>query len=209
MSDLHDNYHKITCEHNDNKIHMQSLRFPCGDCSCGNLANCRCNEKHYFEDYHNHKPAHADECTKGCDKKKEGRCGCKRTKTSFPGNMIVIDDANETTFFYGNVVHENYHKPENVCSPFVAVPTNMLTYTGNDYPQGHEIFDGIASQNSITLKNTPDKTWPVFVFKNGLKQIEGDERDITISGNEIQFKFYELQPTDVVEVYYRYFNKED
>lgn len=201
MSDLHDNYHKITCEHNDNKIHMSSLRFPCYDCSCGE-ANCRCSEKHYYENYHNHKPAHSDSCNGGSN------CGCKRVTTEFPGNTIVIDDANEVSFFYGNVVHENYHQPENVCSPFVAVPTNMVTYTGNNYPQGHEVFDGVASNNSITLKNAPDLSWPVMVFKNGLKQIEGDERDYTLAGKEISFKFHELQPTDVVEVYYRYFNKE-
>ncbi len=84
----------------------------------------------------------------------------------------------------------------------------MVTYTGNNYPQGHEVFDGVASNNSITLRNAPDLSWPVMVFKNGLKQIEGDERDYTLAGKEISFKFHELQPTDVVEVYYRYFNKE-
>lgn len=186
MSDLKDNFHEIVCEHNDNKTHMQSLTFPCGDCQCaGAHAECKCKD--------------------GVNGK---GCGCGNITSTFAGNTIVIDDANEISYLYGNVVHENHHKPETVCSPFVAVPTNISTYTKNNYPQGHEVFDGVASDNSITLAHTPDTGWPVIVFKNGLKQVEGDARDYTLKDNEIHFKFYELQPADVVEVYYRYYNQE-
>lgn len=170
---------------------MNDCNCKCGKCGCLNQ---------------NRRWCHCDKNKINTTENKD--CGCTGKIDQFAGNTVVIDDANETVYLYGNVYHENYHNASTVCSPFVALPADVLTFTRNDYPQHREVFDGVQSDDSITLSHTPDTSWPVLVFKNGLKQVEGDSRDYTLSGKELQFKFEQLEASDVVEVYYRYFNKE-
>jgi hypothetical protein len=43
-----------------------------------------------------------------------------------------------------------------------------------------------------------------MVFLNGVKQREGNEYDYTVNENVVHFNFYQLLPTDRVEVIYEY-----
>lgn len=138
-----------------------------------------------------------------------GTCGangtCSTTQMIGSGlTTAVIDDANEVTYIYGSIVHENYHVPEELCSPYFTVPTTVDTYRNRNYLQGHELFEGEYSGDNITLQHIPDAGWPVMVFRNGLKQREGQDYEYTLTDAVIHFNFSPLLATDYVEVYYRY-----
>ena len=67
-----------------------------------------------------------------------------------------------------------------------------------------EVFEGEQDNNNIVVAHTPIKDSEVL-YLNGLKQIEGTERDFQkLADNTFHFNFYNLLPTDVVEVVYRY-----
>lgn len=139
-------------------------------------------------------------------------CGCGSTTGYCRSNSIlgpgamsaVIDDANEVTYFYGNIVHENFHVPEEECTPFFIVPTTSDTYVNRNLVWSHEQYEGVFSGNNITLEKLPSTDWPVLVFRNGLKQREGQEYEYTLTDRVLHFNFDPLVATDWVEVYYRY-----
>ena len=67
-----------------------------------------------------------------------------------------------------------------------------------------EIFEGEQDNNNIVVAHTPIPESET-VYLNGLKQIEGNERDYRkTADNTFHFNFYNLLPSDVVEVVYRY-----
>lgn len=199
--------HLMKCQCNDNKLYMQSLRSPCGpscespctgiinkrDGGCGLTCNGPCNGTCESTK----RPIAGKGMT--CDTK------CKGRPLFGPGPMTaVIDDANELTYFYGNILHENYHVPEEECQPFFTVPTTSDTYVNKSLVWGHEYFEGEYSGDNIELEKIPSGLWPVLVFRNGLKQREGANYEYSLSGRTIHFNFDSLQETDHVEVYYRY-----
>ena len=162
------------------------------------LMECQCNRNALYLQ------SLRSPCSDGCS------CGsttgyCKATSLIGPGAMTaVIDDANEVTYFYGNIVHENYHAPEEECTPYFVVPTLYETYVGKQLAQGHEVFEGEFPENNITLDKKPSQDWPVFVFRNGLKQREGQEFEYSLTDKVLHFNFSPLVESDWVEVYYRY-----
>lgn len=144
-------------------------------------------------------------CDAGCPSYSGGTCGCSSKRMVGSGlTTAVIDDANEVAYIYGSIVHENYHVPEEVCSSYFTVPTTVDTYKNRNYLQGHELFEGEFSGDNIALAKTPDSGWPVMVFRNGLKQRQGQEYEYTLTNNVVHFNFDPLVNTDYVEVYYRY-----
>lgn len=127
-------------------------------------------------------------------------------KTSIADGLqvAVIDDANEVAYIYGNVLHENYHVPEELCLPYFTVEATAETFRNRNFLQGHEMFEGEYSGNNLVLQNKPDAGWPVMVFRNGLKQREGQEYEYSLTDKVIHFNFDTLVASDWVEVYYRY-----
>ena len=122
-----------------------------------------------------------------------------------PGlTTAVIDDANEVAYIYGNILHENYHVPEDLCLPYFTVSATAETFRNRNYLWGHELFEGVYSGDNIVLQEKPDVGWPTFVFRNGLKQREGQEYEYTLTDRTIHFNFHPLEATDFVEVHYRY-----
>ena len=120
--------------------------------------------------------------------------------------QVVVDDANDRVYIYGNVVHENYHVPGGNCIAYAAVESAGFTAPGrlcND-----EVFNGEQDLNEITLEHTPLQDNTFLVFLNGVKQVAGGENDYTITGATIHFNFYQLLPTDRVEVMYTYASEE-
>lgn len=215
--------HLMKCQCNDNKLYMQSLRSPCGpncespctgiinkrDGGCGLTCNGPCNGTCGS--------SKGPTAGKGCGCSGKSKCGnkcgfnckcapsCKGTSLFGPGPMTaVIDDANELTYFYGNILHENYHVPEEECQPFFTVPTTSDTYANKSLSWGHEHFAGVYPNDNIELSCIPSCLWPTMVFRNGLKQREGEEFEYSLDGRIIHFNFDPLQETDQVEVYYRY-----
>ena len=141
-----------------------------------------------------------------CDKK-PGHCKCKGgPRYQFPNGVcaVVVDDINEKVYLYGNIIHENYHVPGNNCVPYVAVGSAGFEKTGR--MSADEFFEGEQDNNNIALSHAPitDNSNTLLVFLNGLKQREGAEHDYVVDGNIVHFNFYELIPTDVVEVMYTY-----
>lgn len=136
----------------------------------------------------------------------ESDCIVNTKRTIYgPGAMTaVIDDANELTYFYGNIVHENYHVPEEECTPYFTVPTTADTYVDKQLVWSHENYEGVFSGDNITLDFKPSSDWPVLVFRNGLKQRAGQELEYTLTDKVLHFNFDPLLATDWVEVYYRY-----
>ncbi len=165
----------LVCQHNDAPVHMQSLRWPCGDPQCG--------------------------C--GCGRCSESRNPLVKEINRTAGlSTAVIDDANEITYIYGNIIHENYHMPLGECQPFIVLPTNLETYRTLVFKT--EMFDGVMLNDKIILAEVPSADWPVMVFRNGLKMREGQENDYVITGKEITFTFNPTVSTDRFEIIYRY-----
>lgn len=138
---------------------------------------------------------------KGCS-----HCGgCKKGMCYAPKPGIceaVVDDAAGVVYLYGNVKHEDYHVPEQNCIAYTGVPSAGFPYTGSI--KADEVFEGEQDNNNIVVAHLPIKD-SVEIYLNGLKQIEGTERDFQkIADNTFHFNFYNLLPTDVVEVVYRY-----
>lgn len=138
-----------------------------------------------------------------------GHCGCKKpcgkgmcggTK---PGICeAVVDDAAGVVYLYGNVKHEDYHVPSQNCIAYTGVVSAGFPYTGSI--KADEIFEGEQDNNNIVVAHTPIEESDA-VYLNGLKQVEGAERDYRkLADNTYHFNFYNLLPTDVVEVVYRY-----
>ena len=114
----------------------------------------------------------------------------------------VVDDASGKVYLYGNVIHENYHVPGNACIAYTAVESAGFAADGR--LGADELYEGEQDNNNITLEHTPFHDNSLLVFLNGVKQVEGPERDYVIDGNKIHFNFYEILPTDRVEVMYEY-----
>lgn len=134
----------------------------------------------------------------GCD------CGCHKHGGDGVCS-VVVDDANNRIYLYGNIVHENYHVPGGQCVAYAAVESAGFTAPsrlGKD-----EFFEGVQDQNIITLEQEPIVDNTLMVFLNGLKQKEGAENDYTVNGRYIHFNFYELLPTDRIEVMYTFGGK--
>lgn len=136
-------------------------------------------------------------------KKGPGACKCAG-KCGVPAGICqaVVDDANNIVYFYGNIVHENYHVPGGACIAYTGVESAGFKRDGR--LGADEFFEGEQEHNNIGLTHVPFKDNSLLVFLNGVKQREGNERDYTINENVIHFNFYELLPTDRVEVMYEY-----
>ena len=120
--------------------------------------------------------------------------GCKE--------MVSANDAAGVVYLYGNVKHEDYHVPEQNCIAYTGVPSAGFPYTGSI--KADEVFEGEQDNNNIVVSHLPIKD-SVEIYLNGLKQIEGTERDFQrLADNTFHFNFNNLLPTDVVEVVYRY-----
>ena len=144
----------------------------------------------------------ADEyCT--CGKHGGPGCTCKKHAGVC---QVVVDDANDRVYLYGNVVHENYHVPGGDCIAYAAVESAGFTAPGR--LDADEIFDGEQDLNEITLEHVPLLDNTFLVFLNGVKQVAGEENDYTVSGDTVHFNFYQLLPTDRVEVMYTYGGEE-
>ena len=134
----------------------------------------------------------------GCGKPK-GMCGCAKKQGICEA---VVDDNAGVVYLYGNVKHEDYHVPSQNCIAFTGVVSAGFPYTGTI--KADEIFEGEQDNNNIVVAHTPIPESDA-VYLNGLKQIEGAERDYRkTADNTYHFNFYNLLPTDVVEVVYRY-----
>lgn len=138
-------------------------------------------------------------------KKGPGKCHCKH-KGCHPAPMgvcqVVVDDANGKVYLYGNVVHENYHVPGGACIAYTAVESAGFETSGR--VGADELFEGEQDNNNVTLEHEPLRDNSLLVFLNGVKQVEGPERDYVVEGQKIHFNFYEILPTDRVEVMYEY-----
>ena len=142
-------------------------------------------------------------CKCGKHPKGDCHCGCHAPKGIC---SAVVDDANNRVYLYGNIVHENYHVPGGECVAYAAVESAGFTAPGR--LEKDEFFEGEQDSNECTLTETPLKDNTLLVFLNGLKQREGEEYDYVLNGNTVHFNFYELLPTDVVEVMYTYGGEE-
>lgn len=136
--------------------------------------------------------------------KKKGPCGCKGKCAPAPMGICtaVVDDANNRVYLYGNIIHENYHVPGNQCIAYTAVESAGFSRDGR--LGADEWFDGVQDNNNIGLAHTPIVDTHFMVFLNGVKQREGNEYDYTVNENVVHFNFYQLLPTDRVEVIYEY-----
>lgn len=145
---------------------------------------------------------HASEyCHCGGAKSNKGcGCGCHRGPEGVCS--VVVDDANNRVYLYGNIVHENYHVPGGQCIAYAAVESAGFTAPGR--LEKDEFFEGVQDNNNVTLSFTPLVDNTMLVYLNGLKQRRGEEYDYTLNGKTVHFNFYNLLPTDVVEVMYTY-----
>lgn len=113
---------------------------------------------------------------------------------------VVVDDANDLVYIYGNVKHEDFHVPSDVVA-YTAVPSAGFPNTG--IRKADEIFEGEQDGNNITVAHKIMEGTET-VYLNGLKQIEGAEFDYTREGQKLHFNFYDILPTDKIEVVYKY-----
>lgn len=137
-------------------------------------------------------------------KKDANHCTCKG-KCHVPPMGIcqaVVDDANNVVYLYGNIVHENYHVPGNQCIAYTGVESAGFNLNGR--LGADEWFEGVQDNNNVGLAHVPFKDNSFLVFLNGVKQREGNEYDYTVNENVVHFNFYQLLPTDRVEVMYEY-----
>lgn len=141
-------------------------------------------------------------CT--CGGGKACSCGGKGCNKCAPKGICtaVVDDANNTVYLYGNIMHENYHVPGNQCIAWTGVTSAGFKASGRRHED--EFFEGEQDENTVRLKYDPINDGGIMVFLNGVKQREGNEYDYIINGNSIHFNFYELLETDTVEVMYDY-----
>ena len=137
-------------------------------------------------------------------KKGPGKCQCKHKGCHMPMGICtaVVDDASGKVYLYGNVIHENYHVPGNACIAYTAVESAGFEVSGRR--GADEVFVGEQDQNNVTISHEPIRDNSFLVFLNGVKQVEGPENDYTVDGQKIHFNFYQLLPTDRVEVMYEY-----
>lgn len=139
-------------------------------------------------------------------KKGPGACKCKHGgKCGMPPMgvcQVVVDDVNNKVYLYGNVIHENYHVPGNACIAYTAVES--AGFEANGRLGADEVYEGEQDGNNVTIEHEPILDNSFLVFLNGVKQIAGAERDYVVEGKKIHFNFYELLPTDRVEVMYEY-----
>lgn len=115
---------------------------------------------------------------------------------------VVVDDANNKVYLYGNIQHENYHQPGGACIAYTAVESAGFQRDGR--LAADEWFEGEQDNNNVVLEHVPLHDNSLLVFLNGIKQREGAEYDYTINNKAIHFNFYALLPTDRVEVMYEY-----
>ena len=136
---------------------------------------------------------------KGCH-----HCGCgpKGPKGGCGVCAVVVDDANNKVYLYGNIIHENYHQPGNQCVAYTTVAGTGFEGTGRAFAD--QFYVGEQDNNNIVLPNTPLNNERFMVFLNGLKQRQGGEYDFIVEDNKIHFNFYDLLATDTVEVMYEY-----
>ena len=139
-----------------------------------------------------------------CPVCKKKACECKKDCHKAPAGICaaVVDDANGVVYLYGEIFHENYHVPGNNCMAFTGVES--AGFGRNGRLGADEWFDGEQDNNNVGLAHTPFKDNSLLVFLNGIKQREGNEYDYTINENVVHFNFYQLLPTDRVEVMYEY-----
>ena len=161
----------------------------------------------YESDFHKHTyvGAPVKAIAHPCPVCKKKTCCCKKNPGCMPPMGIctaVVDDANGKVYLYGNVIHENYHVPGNACIAYTAVESAGFETSGR--VGADEIFEGEQDNNNVTLEHEPLRDNSLLVFLNGVKQVEGPENDYTVDGQKIHFNFYEILPTDRVEVMYEY-----
>lgn len=161
----------------------------------------------YESDFHKHTyvGAPVKAIAHPCPVCKKKACCCKKKPGCMPPMGIctaVVDDASGKVYLYGNVIHENYHVPGNACIAYTAVESAGFETSGRR--GADEIFVGEQDQNNVTISHAPLMDNSFLVFLNGVKQVEGPENDYTVDGQKIHFNFYQLLPTDRVEVMYEY-----
>ena len=127
---------------------------------------------------------------------------CPENKTPKGVCAVVVDDANNKVYIYGNVMHENYHVPGGIDTPYTAVESAGFSRDGR--MGADEFFDGVQENNSVVLAHVPINDNSFLVFLNGVKQREGAEYDYTVNNKAVHFNFYSLLATDRVEVMYEY-----
>lgn len=138
-----------------------------------------------------------------CKKPSCGGCGPVKQISRIAGiSTAVVDDASELTYFYGNILHENYHVPAEECQPYVVVPTNWETY--KTLKPKTETFEGEQAGDTVVLEFEPCEARHMFVFLNGLHQDEGADFDYQRTGKSIKFNFHSLVSTDRVTIKYNY-----
>ena len=157
------------------------------------------------------------QCASAVKNTKVKTCGCsvKNVCSSCSGKPVVkeisrvsgittavVDDANELTYLYGNIQHENYHQPAEECVPYVVVPSSWQTY--KQLLAKTEVFEGEYVDNTVILEEEPVDHRHVFVFLNGVHQDEGQEFDYLRDGKNVAFRTHVLLPTDRVTVKYHY-----
>ena len=179
MTQTKDGFHNVAIEHTDSLCQKgcfrQSVNFPCCD---------RCHRE-------------------------PSRCICRGGPAKVINRVAglttaVVDDANQTVYIYGNIIHEDHHLPSDCsCQPFIKLPAELLT----DYTQIRwieENFSGEFMDNSIIIKFDPILERPFFVFLNGLKQTMGQEDDYVLKSKTIRFNIAELADGDKVSICYYY-----
>lgn len=141
---------------------------------------------------------HGDGCGHCGAHKEHGMCGCGKNGIC----QAVVDDAAGVVYLYGNVKHEDYHTPQQNNIAYTGIVSAGFPYVGTI--KADEIFDGEQDNNNIVVSHIPVKDSDE-VYLNGLKQIEGAERDYQkLSDNTYHFNFYNLIDTDRVEIIYKY-----
>lgn len=141
-------------------------------------------------------------CTCGGAPKGGCNCGCHGGGSGICA--AVIDDANNRTYLYGNVTHENYHQPGGDCIAYAAVSNDGFTEYKVDKD---EFFQGEQPNNSVVLQYEPQRNNTLMVFLNGLKQREGTEYDYVVVDNKIHFVNRQLLAKDRIEVMYTHYGR--
>lgn len=157
------------------------------------------------------------QCASAVRNTKVKTCGCtvRSTCSSCSGKPVVkeisrvsgittavVDDANELTYLYGNVQHENYHNPTEECQPYVVVPANWQTYS--QLVANTEVFEGEYPNNTLILEEEPSRVRHISVYLNGVHQDEGQDFDYLLDGKDLEFRTHVLLPQDRVTVKYFY-----
>ena len=103
-------------------------------------------------------------------------CGCGHGGKGICA--VVVDDATDKVYLYGDIMHENYHVPGANCVAYVGVKSAGFESSGRQYAS--EFFEGVQDNNNCLLSHKPIVDDRFQVFLNGLKQRQGAENDYIV-----------------------------